>query len=62
MGAVGISEDRSSMVRNMQDAAALPTDKYTNHTANNEKSMRNKVQYQNRKLNTQDRNINELTM
>ena len=41
-----ISAARSSMVHNMQDAAALPTDKSNNQTANHEKSLRNKVQYQ----------------
>ena len=46
----------------MQDAAALPTDESTNHMAKHEKSLRNKVQYRYRKLNTQDEKINELTM
>ena len=46
----------------MQDAAALPTDESTNHTAKHEKSLRKKVQYQDRKWNTQDENIYELTM
>ena len=46
----------------MQDAAALPTDESTNHTAKHEKSLRNKVQYRDRKLNTQDEKIDELTI
>ena len=33
--AVGISVAISSTVQNMKDAADLPTNKYTNHTANN---------------------------
>ena len=59
---VGISAYRSSTVHNMQDAAALPTDESTNHTAKHENSLRNKVQYRDRKLDTQDEKINELTM
>ena len=62
LDAVGISEDISSMVHNMQDDSALPTDKSTNHTTKHEKSLQNKVQYQDRKLNTQDEKIDELTM
>ena len=62
MDAVGISADRSSTVQNMQDAAALPTDESTKHTANHEKSLWNKVQYWDRKLNTQDEKIDKLTM
>ena len=61
MEAVGISSTRSSTVCNIQDAAALPTDKSTNHTAKNEKSLWNKVQYWDRKLNTQDKKIDKLT-
>ena len=62
MDAVVISAARYSMVHNMQDAAALPTDKSTNHTENHEKSLRNKVQYRDRKLNTQDKKVDELIM
>ena len=35
LDAVGISASRSSTVHNMQDAAALPTDESTSHTAGN---------------------------
>ena len=62
LDAVDISAARSSTVHNMQDAAALPTNESTDHTANHEKSLRNKVKYRYRKLNTQDKNIYELTM
>ena len=62
LDAVVISAARSSTVYNMQDSDSLPTEKSTNHTAKNEKSLRNKVQYRDRKLNTQDEKINEMTM
>ena len=62
LDAVGISAARFSTVHNMQDTAAVPTDESTIHTAKHEKSLRNKVQYRDRKLNTQDEKINELTM
>ena len=62
LDAVDISADRSSTVYNMQDAADLHSAKSTNHTENHEKSLRNKVQYWDRKLNTQDEKIDELTM
>ena len=59
---MGISAARSSTVHNIQDAADLPIDEYTNNTANHEKLLRKKVQYRDRKWNTQDENIYELTM
>ena len=59
---VGISAARSSTVRNMKDAAALPTEKSTNHTAKHDKSLWNKVHYRDHRLNTQDKKIDELTM
>ena len=45
LNAVGISADRSYMVHNMQDTAALPTGESTNHTTKHDKSLQNKVQY-----------------
>ena len=62
LDAVGISAARSSTVHNIQDAADLPIDEYTNNTANHEKLLRKKVQYRDWELNTQDENIDELTM
>ena len=59
--AVGISSARSYTVRNMQDDAALPTNESKNHTEEHEESLWNKVQYLDRKLNTQDEKIDELT-
>ena len=50
------------MVHNMQYVAGLPTDEYTDQTENHEKSLRNKVQYRDWKLNTLDKKIDELTM
>ena len=57
-----ISEARSSTIHNVKDAAAHPTNESTNHMAKHEKLLRNKVQYRDRKLNTQDEKIDELTM
>ena len=62
LDSVGSSVARSSTVNNMQDTADLPTKESTNHTANHKKSLRNKVQYRHRKLNTQYEKIDELTM
>ena len=62
LDAVGISEARSSTIHNVKDDAAHPTNESTNHMAKHEKLLRNKVQYRDRKLNTQDEKIDELTM
>ena len=59
---MGISATIFSTVHNIQDASVLPTDKPTNHMEKHEKSLRNKVQYRDMKLNTQDEKIDELTM